>query len=251
VRLWVDTDVGTNPDDAVALLCGLAHPEIELVGVSTVGADAAWRAEVARQLVPGGIPVVAGAPAAVEAIPAAGPDTVLAIGPLTNMAALAAMGRRPARLVVMGGALRPVRHRGAVRAVESNFAADPVAAGVVLAEPGVTLVPLDATVSTRLEPAGVEAILRAAPVLLPAVEAWFTAQDKAGVPEGERAIHLHDPAALLVSAGEAVARLQTRRLVVEGDGRLRQHPDGVDHEVVVDLDGRAVVARVLELIIGR
>ena len=40
MRLWIDTDVGTNPDDAVALLCALAHPEVDLVGVSTVGADA-------------------------------------------------------------------------------------------------------------------------------------------------------------------------------------------------------------------
>jgi inosine-uridine nucleoside N-ribohydrolase len=248
MRLWVDTDVGTNPDDAVALLCAVAHPEIELVGVSTVGADAAWRAEVARQLVPDPIAVLAGAAAAVGAIPAAAPNAVLAIGPLTNLAALVTMAGRPARLVVMGGALRPVHHRGAVRLVESNFAADPVAAGVVLAEPGVTVVPLDATVACRLEPVDLEALLRAAPVLLPVVEVWFAAQEKAGVPEEERALYLHDPAALLVAAGEPVADLDTRSLILEGDGRLREHPDGVDHQVVVDLDGRAVVARVVELL---
>ncbi|HEY3238397.1 MAG TPA: nucleoside hydrolase, partial [Acidimicrobiia bacterium] len=239
------------PDDAVALLCAVAHPQIELVGVSTVGADAAWRADVACQLMPAGITVVAGAPAAVEAIPAAMPDAVLAIGPLTNLAALATIARLPSRLVVMGGALRPVRHRGAVRAVESNFAADPRAAAVVLAEPGVTLVPLDATVATRVDPPELEALISAAPALLPAVEAWLVAQDRASVPDDERAVHLHDPAALLVAAGEPVARLETRRLVVEGDGRLRQHPDGVDHQVVVSLDGRAVVARVLELLTDR
>jgi purine nucleosidase len=248
VRLWVDTDVGTNPDDAVALLCALAHPEVELVGVSTVGADAAWRAEVARQLVPGGTPVVAGAPATVEAIPARAPDAVLAIGPLTNVAAMVTTGRRPHRLVVMGGALRPVPHRGAGRAVESNFAADPRAAAVVLADPGITLVPLDATVATRLDPPELDVLLSTAPQLVPAVEAWLVAQEKAGVPEEQRAIHLHDPAALLVAAGEPVARLETRELIVEGDGRLREHPDGVRHEVVVHLDGRAVVARVLELL---
>jgi purine nucleosidase len=251
VRLWVDTDVGTNPDDAIALLCAVAHPQIELVGVSTMGADAAWRADVARQLVPGEIPLVAGAPATVEALPAAAPDTVLAIGPLTNMAAVTTMARRPTPLVVMGGALRPVRHRGAVRAVESNFAADPRAAAVVLAESGVTLVPLDATLATRLDPPALDLLLSAAPALVPAVEAWLVAQKKAGIPEDERAIHLHDPSALLVAAGEPVARLEPRRLVVEGDGRLREHPDGVDQEVVIDLDGPAVVARVLGLLSDR
>jgi purine nucleosidase len=251
VRLWVDTDVGTNVDDAVALLCAVAHPEVELLGVSTVGADAAWRAEVARQLVPAGTAVVAGASAAVEAISAAAPDAILAIGPLTNIAAGATVSRLPSRLVVMGGALRPVRHRGELRAVESNFAGDPRAAAVVLAEPGITLVPLDATVSTRLDPAALDALLSVAPELLPAVEAWFMAQEKAGVPEDERAAHLHDPAAFLVAAGEPVARPETRRLVVEGDGRLREHPDGVDHQVVVELDGRAVVQRVLALLTDR
>ncbi len=250
IRLWVDTDVGTNPDDAVALLCAVAHPEIELVGVSTVGTDAGWRAEVARQLVPAGTLVVAGVPAAVEAIPAATPDAVLAIGPLTNMAAAVTMGRRPERLVVMGGALHPVQHRGARRAVESNFAADPRAAALLLADQTVTLVPLDATLTTRLDPPEQAAIVAAAPALEPAVEAWLVAQEQAGVPEDERAIHLHDPAALLVAAGELVAGFETLPLIVEGDGRLRTHPEGVDHEVVVYLDGPTVVERVLELLTG-
>jgi hypothetical protein len=39
--------------------------------------------------------------------------------------------------------------------------------------------------------------------------------------------------------------------VGEGDGRLREHPDGVDHQVVVELDGRAVVQRVLALLTDR
>ncbi len=35
-RVWLDTDIGGDVDDAVALLCAARHPEIELVGVSTV-----------------------------------------------------------------------------------------------------------------------------------------------------------------------------------------------------------------------
>lgn len=252
MRLWVDTDVGTNPDDAIALLLAVAHPAVDLVGVSTVGADAAWRAAVAREVLRNApeVPVVAGAAAALEAVPAGAPDALLAIGPLTNVAALGVAGWRPPRLVVMGGTLRPVRHRGVVRATESNFAADPAAAVVALAEPGATVVPLDATVATRLDPAAQGSLLAAVPALLPAVEAWLAVQADAGVPAGERAVHLHDPSALLVAVGEAgaLARLEPRRLVVEEDGRLRTAPGGVSHEVVTRLDGDAVVARVLGLL---
>ena len=50
MRLWIDTDVGTNPDDAVALLCAAGHRDVDLVGVSTVDGDTEWRAEIARSL---------------------------------------------------------------------------------------------------------------------------------------------------------------------------------------------------------
>ncbi len=248
MRLWVDTDVGTNPDDSVALLCALAHPDVELAGVSTVGSDAEWRAEVARQLVPAGVPVVPGAAAAVEAVPPAAPDLVLGIGPLTNLAALAGIGWRPPQTVVMGGALAPVEHRGRLRRVESNFAADPAASAVVLAHPGATVVPLDATVATRISPLSLNLLVGAAPELIPTVELWFASLARARVSASERVVHLHDPAALLVALGEPVARLEPKRLVVDGDGTLREDPEGVSHQVVVDLDGPAVVARVLELL---
>ena len=41
MRLWIDTDIGTTVDDAVALLAAVAHPAVELVGVSTVGSPGA------------------------------------------------------------------------------------------------------------------------------------------------------------------------------------------------------------------
>ncbi|MGH8975545.1 MAG: hypothetical protein ACRD0C_20355, partial [Acidimicrobiia bacterium] len=66
-----------------------------------------------------------------------------------------------------------------------------------------------------------------------------------------RAVHLHDPAALLVAVGEPVARLEPKRLIVAGDATLREHPDGATHQVVVDLDGPAVVDRVLALLRSR
>ena len=88
MRLWIDTDIGDNPDDAVALLCARAHPDVDLVGVSTTGGRTEWRAELARQFVD--VDVVAGEhpDELVARMRSASPDAVLAIGPLTNIAAL-------------------------------------------------------------------------------------------------------------------------------------------------------------------
>jgi len=48
--VWLDTDIGTDVDDAVALSLALRSPEIELVGVSTVYGDVAIRSRMAARL---------------------------------------------------------------------------------------------------------------------------------------------------------------------------------------------------------
>ena len=256
-RLWVDTDIGTNVDDAVALLAAVAHPSVELVGVSTVGSDPERRAAVAVGLLAsagvdlGSVSVVAGAETAggraaevVDAVAASGAESLLAIGPLTNVAALTAAGVRPAELTVMGGALRPVEHRGQLRSVEHNFASDPEAAATVLAVPGAVIVPLDATVATRLDERLLVRLVAAAPVLEPMVQAWVAEW-------GE--VFLHDPAALLIAAGDGseLARFERRRLRVEPDGGVIDGgpaASGTVHDVVTSLFGVAVVASVLALL---
>lgn len=61
----LDTDIGTDVDDAMALSLVLASPELELVGVTTVHADAPLRARLARRMLELAgcpeVPVVAGA----------------------------------------------------------------------------------------------------------------------------------------------------------------------------------------------
>ncbi len=250
LRLWIDTDIGNNVDDAVALLAAVAHPSVGLVGVSTVGSDPERRASVAVGLLAnagvdlGAVAVVGGAEEAVPAVAAAAPDGLLAIGPLTNVAAMTAAGVRPAEVTIMGGALRPVEHRGELRTVEHNFAADPEAAAAVLAVPGAVVVPLDATVATRLDERLLGRLLATAPVLEPMVAAW-TAE------WGE--VVLHDPAALLIAAGDGteLGRFERRRLRVEPDGRLidgGQGAAGTVHDVVTSLFGSAVIASVLALL---
>jgi inosine-uridine nucleoside N-ribohydrolase len=62
--IFLDTDVGTDIDDAYALLLAAVSPELELVGVGTVNNDTVLRARIARKLLKllgrPEIPVVAG-----------------------------------------------------------------------------------------------------------------------------------------------------------------------------------------------
>ncbi len=50
VPLILDTDIGSDVDDALALAFALRHPEIELVAVTTVADDATKRAHIATKL---------------------------------------------------------------------------------------------------------------------------------------------------------------------------------------------------------
>lgn len=249
LRLWVDTDVGDNPDDAVALLCACAHPAVDLVGVSTTGGDTEWRAELAAELVD--TTVVAGAhrDLVVDAVSDTRPDALLAIGPLTNVAALCVLGRLPPRLALMGGALTPVQHRGTERAVEHNFGSDPSAAAVVVDSTDALVVPLDVTVAMRLSPRSLDDVVSAAPVLAPEVERWIAAQH-AATPESDAAVVLHDPLALLALIGERCVAIESRALAVAPDGSV--HTDtGRIHPVAVGVDPRVAIRRVLALLAAR
>jgi pyrimidine-specific ribonucleoside hydrolase len=241
VRLWIDTDVGDNPDDAVALVCAANHPDIEVVGVSTTGGRTEWRAELARRFVDAPVEAGGSPDELARRFDATRPDAVLAIGPLTNVAALVALARDVPALTVMGGALRPVRHRSRLRRVESNFGSDPAAAAVVVASVDMTLVPLDVTVAMRLEPDTLRRLVRNDRRLEPEVERWNAQYDEPVV--------LHDPLALLVAAGERVATVERRRLAVDArDGSVRDSDAGREQAVVVDADAGAAVDRVLELV---
>jgi inosine-uridine nucleoside N-ribohydrolase len=217
VRLWIDTDLGGDPDDEIALWCAVRHPEVELAGVSTVHGDVVWRAGIARGLLAAAgapaVPVVAGPPPP----DLGGADALLAIGPWTHVAALE---RLPPRVALMGGTLGPVVHRGATVVVDWNVACDPSAAATVLRRPEPLLVvPLDATVPIDCDDAQRDEIARTVPVVAP----W---------PDP---LVLHDPAALLALLGEGAPRVERREL----GGRV--------HDVVVAVDAQAVRATVLAL----
>lgn len=237
MRVWVDTDIGDNPDDLVALLAAVAHPEADLVGVSTVSGDVEARADLVRSVVPDDVVVVAGDRDLADAFGRAGPDVLLGIGPLTNVARLVDLGvRLPERLVVMGGALEPVAHRGVRRDVESNFGLDPSAARLVVDWTDAVVVPLDVTVGMELTWEQEAALRSSRPVLEDAVDGW------------SHSVVLHDPLALLVALGDADVTLGTCPLAVDGDGRVVQRRGAREHPVVVDVDAVEAKARILDLL---
>lgn len=248
MRLWIDTDVGTNPDDAVALLCAAGHRDVDLVGVSTVDGDTEWRAEIACTLVD--VPVVPGARLDVRDVAASQAEALLGIGPLENVARLAAAGALPPRLGVMGGVLRPVHHRGAVREVEHNFGTVPAAARAVIGHtPGVLLCPLDVTVRMRPSATDLGALVDAAPVLGPMLDDWRERHRAGGVADDEAAVRLHDPLALLALVGEPVVAVERRALTVDERGAVHADPGhGRAVDVVTDVDAVRAMERIVELV---
>jgi purine nucleosidase len=64
IPIILDTDIGTDVDDALALTLAVCSPEIDILAVTTVGVDVRLRGRIARKLLQGlgrdGIPVAAG-----------------------------------------------------------------------------------------------------------------------------------------------------------------------------------------------
>ena len=161
-KVMFDTDIGGDPDDALALQYLLKEPRCELLGVTTVGKNAAKNAEIAAglcrslrredvKIVPGGpkSPATAFLSRTIRDNPSE--VTLLATAPFTNVAAL--FERDPGavpllkRLVVMGGNLDGTNY-------EWNAFTDVAAAKTVFEGRGVwpppELVLFGAEVTTRL-----------------------------------------------------------------------------------------------------
>ena len=70
-KIWIDTDIGGDIDDALTLLLAMASSQIEIVGVSTVYENTIARAKIAKTLLAlggyGDVPVYAGERAPLKA----------------------------------------------------------------------------------------------------------------------------------------------------------------------------------------
>ncbi len=185
----LDTDIGTDIDDAFALALIMSSPELELLGVTTVSGDTAARARLAAKFLweAGGewrqVPVVAGVPGPAQPIEQTrwadgfvspqileesavdflrgqfyrfpGEITLIAIGELTNVAALLKadpmMAKKINRIVLMGGAIARGYEPGSKPDREWNIKSNPTAARAVF-ESGIPILmaPLDVTAMLQL-----------------------------------------------------------------------------------------------------
>lgn len=182
IPILLDTDIGTDIDDAFALALIVRSPQLDLLGVTTVSGDTYARARLAAKLlwVAGfrRVPVVAGVPgrplpieqtrwaegfrspdlrpgSAIDFLDSTlrrqpGKTTIVAIGPLTNIAGLLqkdpAIARKISEIVLMGGSIHQGYGDDPTPVAEYNIAADPTAAQKVFASGvHIVMVPLDAT----------------------------------------------------------------------------------------------------------
>jgi purine nucleosidase len=274
VRLTLDTDIGTDVDDVLALATILGSPELSLAAVTTVYGDVLLRARLAARVirlagdpavpvVPGraetrsgrpvwwpghegtlyddlGAELVATEPDAIELL--ASSPVVVAIGPLTNVAgALEESSAATAELYVMGGDFPA--------GVEHNVRCDVTAADAVFgAGVRATVIGLDQTQRLRIGAADVARFEAAGPLggMLGAEirHYWQVTGRSFNVP--------HDPAAVLMLTDPGLFTFSAGRIDVDAaDGvtTFTPDPDG-PHRIVTDLDVPAVSGRIVDRILA-
>jgi purine nucleosidase len=266
-KVILDTDIGSDVDDLLALAMLLGSPEWDLAAVSTVYGDTVLRARMVRRAyrladrpAP---PIAAGArePRSGRPVWWAGhegklmPDldaepvdetldatallrcgtTVAAIGPLTNVAAAIAQQHRIEKLVIMGGNF-------ASDEPEHNIKSDVAAAQAVFDAGLPSLVTgIDQTKRVVLDNDAVAAIRSSGPLgeLLAAEIRQFRAW--LGRPDSP-----HDPIAVLAAIRPDLFTVVPCRITVDSAGTttFNRRDDG-PHRVVVDLNPPAVLAEIV------
>lgn len=252
--LVLDTDIGTDADDAVALALAVRHPDIDLRAVTTVSGDARRRAEIARTLlrlagrddvevaagissdrgwlghegegVPSDDAAVSDRSATDLLLSLSGPFELATIGPQSNLAdALArdaGFAQRVERLTVMGGAFAPIVDEGmtVLPSADHNLACDPAASVAALNASLPTLyVPLDVTVPTYLTHDDVNRLRRGdelCRVLADMIDVWTSALRRLtnGTYPPDRALALHDPLTLATTVERSFVTVERQPVTV-------------------------------------
>jgi purine nucleosidase len=273
LRMLIDTDLGTNVDDALALAYAVRHPGIDLRAVTTVSGDSVVRAQLAAALLRAAgrddVEVVAGrggfdAKAWSGREGAGMPDgwqsvdvasdvdralrdhdgEIVTIGMLTNVAGLAEAepSWRPRHLTVMGG-LFPPSELPPQR--DHNLVTDPDAALAALGQGWpACYVPVDVTVRTGLFAHHVnrlrdgDALGRLLADLLDA----FVPRTGHRL-TGGRVAHLHDPLAVACTVDRSFVRVErlpvTVARTIDGVRTFIDPIAGSQVEVVRDVDAEA------------
>ena len=169
------------------------------------------------------------------------PVTIVAVGPLTNVAALLELDESYAddiaRIVIMGGAVRVDGNVADAPAAEWNLYADPASTAAVIASGvEIVLVPLDATNTVGWDPS-----LIARLDVLESRGGRVEAQMVQARPPFE-GLYLWDETAAVVAVNPAVATIEDIGVSVDGDGATSEDAAGTSVRVAVAVDRDAVLA---------
>jgi len=262
IPILLDTDIGTDIDDAFALALILHSPELELVGVTTVAGDTQARARLAAKLLREAgnpqIPVAAGEPGPPQPIEQTrwaegftGPPltsekaidlmkreidrrpgelTLVAIGELTNVAALLksdpSMGKKIKRLVLMGGAIAHGYGQDLQPAAEWNIKSNPAAAQVVFASGmPILMVPLDVTAMLQLDAAARHRVFTRLTPLTNALTILYHLWN-------EETPILFDPMAVALIIDPSLCETESLLIGVDGKGFTRREAGRATNAVV-------------------
>lgn len=258
-KVVLDTDIGTDIDDAWALGYALKSPSFQLLGVTVTDGDTAQRARLACKLLHRlgrtDVPVAAGRQTAAippdridyqftwaedfqaykpVSMPAVefladtirknpGEVTLIAVGPLQNIGDL--VRRYPdvvplvKRVVLMSGSIGPNAWSSSAVAEWNVKLAIPEAQAVYAASWPLTIVPLDSTTYMRLEDQEREKLRAARTPLVVALEALLRLWSD----EPTSRMTLHDQMALAEAQhpGEFFGRCESMPIRVDADGFTR------------------------------
>lgn len=257
IPVLLDTDIGTDIDDAYALAQVLRSPELELLGVTTVAGDTVARARLAAKLLAVAgrrdVPVYAGISGSVQYLkqcdwaagfttPALhesggveflrqqinarpGEITLIAVGELTNVAALLeaepGIGKKLKAIALMGGSVRRGYAPGSKPEPEWNIKSNAQAAQVVFAS-GVPLLvaPLDSTADLKLTPEWCVRIFGAGTPLNDALASLDHVWRRTNTWQADTPT-LFDCLAVALVASPGLVPLTPLHLAVEADGLTR------------------------------
>ena len=251
IPVVLDTDIGSDIDDAFALAMVLRSPELRLEAVTTVSGDTQARARIAAKMLAlagrGDVPVAAGAMQAGSPVSGAswaegfqssalstkpatellkdtiqagrGETVLIAIGALTNIAAL--LQRYPQEklrikeIILMGGSFSHGYTVGSGQIAESNIASDAPAAQTVFSSGiPIRMAPLDVTARLQLQPNVLQEIFVQHTPLTESLHAQYLLW-------GQPVPTLHDPMAIALLLRPSLCRSRRAHVVISSDGWTR------------------------------
>lgn len=269
VPIVLDTDIGTDIDDAFALAMVIQSKDLDLKAVTTVSGDTQARARIAaKMLAEAGmsrVPVAAGKADAKPAFAQArwaegysspelvtesavdllkrsidregGQMVVVALGPLSNVAAL--LKEHPEEkskireVVLMGGSIARGYTPGSRPTPEYNIAADVEASRVVFSSGlKIVMAPLDVTARLQLKEGPREAIFAHHTPLTEALRALYGLW-------GQPTPTLHDPMAVSLLTQPELCQLKEMNVRIESDGSTKAVGGGRPNATVATETGPA------------